>query len=261
MQVSISKNTHPGRHPRLVQLPMLLMSITLLASCTKEKIAIKEYPRLKTLEVTNITPEGATFNGEMFFGDLTEVEKVGFVWGDSKSINNESADTTVISGPITKASFQKKVSHSLASGVIYCVMAFAITDKYTSYGPPITFKSMGSKAPVITDFYPSQGNSGDTITIIGDNFSNRPEKNTVLVGNMQVLVIRAEKTRISFVLPTTSLTGDVSIKVTVASMITEATGIFKFNVPGITSLEPQSRVIGKGDITLTGKGFSPDISK
>ncbi|HET6558583.1 MAG TPA: IPT/TIG domain-containing protein [Prolixibacteraceae bacterium] len=261
MQASISKNTRPGRTTYRLHLFMLLLATVLLAACTKEELATREYPRVNTLEVTNISPEGVTFNGEVFLSNHSPVEKVGFIWSTKEPLSILSDDTTIITGTGIKTSFQKQVSHSLTRNVQYYVRAFAITDKYTSYGPILSFKSTGSKAPVITDCFPSKGNYGDTVTIIGDNFSSSVENITVSVGNLNARVIKAEKTRISIVLPTTTLTGDASIRVMVASMITTSTGIFEFNSPHITAVEPQRWVIGKGDLTLTGEGFSPDISK
>ena len=106
----------------------------------------------------------------------------------------------------------------------YYVRSFAVTDNLIIYGTTLSFKSLGCKAPIITDFYPRQvqNETLDTITIMGDNFSSLRENIAVYLDGQKVNVIESERTKLRFTIPPNNLTGKVKIRVIVATLETES---------------------------------------
>lgn len=261
MQEFIS-NRHTSRpKARIVQLSLLLLAIGLLTSCLKEENATRPYPRLETLEVTGINESGATFNANVISGDLSEIKEVGFVWGLTKNPILAHADTVSIKGKMTQGSFQALVSNSMLKDQTYYVRSFAVTDQYISYGSLQTFKSLGCKAPLITGFYPRQAGDLDTITVTGDYFSSNLPNMTVFMDGIQVKVIESERTRLRFIIPVSNRSGEVKIRVVVAKLAAESPDFLNLEGVSILAVEPQQGLIAKDIITLTGEGFSPELTR
>ena len=63
----------------------LLLFVLLAYSCVKEKITPRDYPRVHTLEVTNINESGATFNADIFYNEGHTIVDHGFIWNIVKS--------------------------------------------------------------------------------------------------------------------------------------------------------------------------------
>jgi len=165
---------------------------------------------------------GATFNAEVISGDLSQIKEYGFVWSLHTNPALFNSDATTINGDIENGSFQVQVFNSLIKDRIYFVRSFAVTDKYIIYGPAQSFKSLGCKAPTITDFYPRQGGTLDTITINGDNYSSFPDNNTVFLDDLKVKVIESARTKLRFLIPPTNRKGEVKIRIVVALVETES---------------------------------------
>jgi len=261
MQEFISDYISPGRTGRAIHFSMMLLVIALLTTCKKEEVATKEYPRLNTLEVTEISETGATFNAEVISGDLSQIKKCGFVWSLGNDPNLENSDVTIIGGKIENGSFRDQVSNSMIKDQNYFVRPFIVTDKYTVYGKVLSFKSLGCKAPSIKDFYPKQGNDLDTISIIGDNFSSFNMNNTVFLDDQNVKVIQSEKTKLKIVLPANDRTGNFRIRIIVANLETESADLLKIKGVTIFSVEPKRGLIGKSIISITGEQFSLENDK
>ena len=210
---------------RAIHSCLLLLIIGLLTSCNKEETATKEYPRLNTLEVTEINASGAVFNAEVISGDLTQIKKYGFLWSFYNDPIFAYSDTAIASGKIQNGIYSEQISNSLLKDQLYYVRSFAVTDNLIIYGTTRSFKSLGCKAPIITDFYPRkvQDQTRDTITIRGDYFSSLRENNAVYLDNQKVNVIESERTKLRFTIPPNNLAGKVKIRVIVSTLETEST--------------------------------------
>ena len=224
MQEYIFNSNSSGKTLRVIHLCLILLIIGLLSSCNKEEFATKEYPRLNTLKVTGINESGAVFNAEVISGDLTEIKKYGFLWSFYNDPIFAYADTAIASGKIENGLFSEQISNSLLKDRTYYVRSFAVTDNLIIYGTTLSFKSLGCKAPIITDFYPRQvqNETLDTITIMGDNFSSLRENIAVYLDGQKVNVIESERTKLRFTIPPNNLTGKVKIRVIVATLETES---------------------------------------
>jgi len=160
--------------------------LALLSSCEDEPVK-RDYPRVKTLEVTNITEAGATFTGEVFEEGNQGITEHGFVWA-TRQPDVEYSNKVLLGSFSSSGQFSAEVGSSLAEGITYQVAAFVISGEYTVYGEPVTFKSLGSEGPRITGFSPGRALCGDTITIRGRNFSWVRGSNVVKFNDAQGLV-------------------------------------------------------------------------
>jgi hypothetical protein len=69
---------------KIKYLPVILLFSFLcliLGDCEEEKAVPREYPRLNTLPVRNITKEGATFSADLYSLGNETINEFGFVWG------------------------------------------------------------------------------------------------------------------------------------------------------------------------------------
>lgn len=218
MQEYISNRINKGVIMNFLRLALFFGAISYLTCCQEEINAYNGYPRLNTLEVTNINSEGVTFNGVILSGKTYEIRKVGFAWSASVNPGINLTDTTIVAGGYTGNTFQKRLDFGLQKNVNYKVRAFVISGTYTIYGPVVEFKSKGSKAPVITDFYPASGKKGDTITITGDNFGTYNYSNFIILEGSSFPAIDAERKKLKFVIPQTQKSGETALQVEVAGM-------------------------------------------
>jgi len=137
-----------------VELLLLLIFLTglclLLTGCEDEAVQ-RDYPRVRTLEVTNITSEGARFEAEIYEPGEGTISEHGFAW--SLGTPNIDYDNRVYLGPSEGTDrFSADISSALTEGATYKVTAFVKSGEYTVYGNNVEFRSLGSMGPVITGF-------------------------------------------------------------------------------------------------------------
>lgn len=170
--------------------------LTLLSSCEDDPVK-RDYPRVKTLEVTNITEAGATFTGEVLEEGNSEITEHGFVWA-TRQPDVEYSNKVLLGSFSSTGKFSAEVGSNLTEGLTYQVAAFVISGEFTVYGEPVTFKSLGSEGPKMTGFLPDSALCGDTITITGRNFSWARGSNIVMFNDAQGLVCGDDQGRIDF---------------------------------------------------------------
>jgi hypothetical protein len=114
-------------------------------SCTSDKeLETQAYPILRTLNVTNINPDGATLNGEILNQGDEEILSYGFVFDiDDPDIDN--SDTIIISKIAKEMAFSVTLDDAFAANLTYKVRFFAITTNHVVYGNTVEFQSKGSK--------------------------------------------------------------------------------------------------------------------
>jgi hypothetical protein len=164
-----------------------------LTSCKDEKTNPGTLPRIKTNPVTNITDKGATFNAEIFSLGAEPLTEHGFVWGtgEAPTLDNDK----VFLGPVNEPGlFNTEIKTALSSGVVYTVRSFVRSSDYLYYGIAVTFKSLGSAAPVIYNFEPDSAAWLDTMKISGKNFSYQADQNLVKLNQTSCKVVSATDT-------------------------------------------------------------------
>jgi hypothetical protein len=232
----------------------------LFNNCEDDGPGKRDWPGINTLEVTNISDKGAQLNAEIIYRGNYGVLKYGFVWSESENPSLNNADRVVLSGDLTSGKFSAEISTTLKQGKTYWVKSFVETADYTVYGEGVSFKSLGSQAPVITSFSPASGNWGDTIKISGEHFSFLSPNNVVMFGTISAQVISSTDSLIITTVPSVINSEIVPISVSIFGNKAVSGGNFSYLKPRITGISPQQ---GTFDdiITITGIDFSPVIEK
>jgi hypothetical protein len=225
-----------------------------LSSCEKGP-GNRDWPGIITHDITNISPKGAVFNGEIISRGDQDIVSYGFVWSVYQSPTLNNSEKVVFPGKMKLGKFSAEISTTLKQGTIYCVKSFVQTTDYTIYGELVTFMSLGSQAPVITSISPATGKWGDTIRISGSHFSYFNQNNVILFGTIQAKTISSTDTLIITTVPSVINSGVVQVSVSIFGNKAVAPSAFAYLKPVINSISP---LTGTFDdiITIRGSYFS-----
>jgi len=175
--------------------------------------------------VTNVTSEGAQFNGKVQVVGNSTIVETGF----EVSENYINRQFSVKAPNIQQGNFSLLLTSSLRSNNQYNIRAYARTaDSFTIYGNLVSFISKGSKAPVISDFTPTVGRANDVIVINGDNFGLAPSENFVSFNGYgsNAIVEEASKTQLKIRCPAHIGTGNFRIYIEVGDYTVHSTEYF-----------------------------------
>jgi hypothetical protein len=222
----------------------IIILIYLSTGCTKEKLENQEFPRIKTLEVVMFPDSGAQLKGEIFYlPENCEIIDHGFIWSLEK---NTSVNFEKISlGPeISLGTFSGFANRAMMEGTTYYFRAYVQTKTTTVYGTELSFVSLGSKSPVVTDIYPLSGSWNDTISIRGKYLITDPNQMTVFFNDKPASYINYNKTTdslIKIIVPASvdSIINKISVKY--GNVIYPSDKKFTLNPNiNITSISPNS---------------------
>ena len=236
----------------------IFIALTLVIGCTKEEVTPRIYPRVLSIEAFNMTSEGVSFKGEITFSSV-EINDHGFVWSQEIAPLLGTANSISI-GPKSGAGvFEIKCDRSLEEGKKYYFRAYAISDDYVVYGNTLEFVSLGGKAPVVKNFFPSIGTWGDTITVVGENFSDELRTNVVKFGEDIASVIKANKDTVLLTVPAFLAKDLTTISVSVAGNSSHIEKQFQLRAPEIESVTPDiglpgTKVVIKGKYLMSSAG-------
>ena len=234
----------------------ILFSLSIFNGCEKEKSRAREYPRLKTLAVTDINENSATFNAEVYFKGNEEIIDHGFVWGNQMELDINS-DNRIFLGLLRSADvFAAKITTTLEENKPYYVRAFVKTEEHVVYGPEVSFTSLGSGAPEITGFEPAIGKWMDTILISGRNFSWKEISNQVSLNNIQCPVLFSTDTTIHLLVSPWTTEEKNIFSVTLAGNRFDFTkDTFRLLKPAVSDFFPKK--VRWGDtVYVTGRHFT-----
>ncbi len=232
MLSSSIQNHNPGG--LRIWLGFLLLSLMVI-SCEDQPVD-RAYPRVRTLAVTGITEEGATFTGDVYDLGDSPITEHGFAWSLFRPDINESE--RIFLGPYgDTGTFRTEISTTLLTDEIYKVRAFVVAGEYTVYGEELTFTSLGSSGPVITGFSPKTVEINDTVVVTGRNFSWIA--NTAFIGDIQTPGIPVTDTVLKLKVPRNITTRENLISVEIAGNRTTYTAEkLVINYPMIASFSP-----------------------
>ena len=128
---------------RVIPVNVFIMALLLLVAGCEEEPVKRDYPRVRTLEVTNITENGATFVAEVYEEGHVEITEHGFTW----SMQNPDIQTSnrIQLGRFSgTGDFSAEILTTLEEGKKYNICAFVKAGDYTVYGNRIEFTSLGS---------------------------------------------------------------------------------------------------------------------
>ena len=220
-----------------------------LAGCADEPVQ-RDYPRVTTLEVTNITGDGATFVAEVIDEGTVPIAEHGFTWSRySPDIN--SGERIFLGSFSGIGRYEADISTALEEGITYEVCAFVKAGEYTVYGDKVKFTSLGSGAPEIVDFMPKSAGWGDTVTISGRKFSHLNSTNNIHIGEYMCYPFYASDTLLKFVLPLQVIKPESSLSVSILGNVATAVHKLTFIPPSVIGFYPETGFWGD-TLTFTG---------
>jgi len=215
----------------------------MVIACSKEEVTPRTYPRVHTSDVINITSGGATFTGDITFSSVPIIDH-GFLWTESGIPLFENADNISLGAKDGPGAIQAICERSLTEGKKYYVRGYAISKDNLVYGNIVEFVSLGSKAPILKDYYPASATWGDTVTIVGENFSRLNYANTIKFNAVQAIVLKAASDTLLVQVPYELNEEFSSISISRTVDIAILTKQFKLKSPEIQSVDPPTGKIG-----------------
>lgn len=225
----------------------ILLGLITLIKCNNDNIIEREYPIFSSVEISNINENGATFNANIDNLEKFNVIEYGFVW--------DNQDRKVITKKLNSSNFQANITTTLIVNYTYTVRAFIKTKDFLVYSDYYEFKSLGSNAAIISKIEPNTGIWGDTIKLLGENFSYATNKNIVKFKNIEAKVIKSTDTIITCIVPNNLKDSETSISITVANKEALSNEKFKTISPIINSFSPKTATFND-EITINGEYFS-----
>ena len=175
-----------------------LLFLIIVSACQNQG---PEYPSILTGMVTEVNSTGATFMCRITNLGEHACSEYGFVWDTAKDPTYENSEKYIFPYPPETGDFSKRVSTTLLNSVTYYVRAFIRQGEVLIYGSSVEFISKGSGSPQIGLFYPAEANIGDTVTIVGKDFSYVNENNQVHFGGLEADLISAVQDTLKVIVP------------------------------------------------------------
>ncbi|NVK53158.1 MAG: IPT/TIG domain-containing protein [Flavobacteriaceae bacterium] len=240
----------------------LLICLFLLVQCSQNDILERSYPTIETLDVTQVSENGVTFNATITNTGNYAILEHGFVWSTSIYPTIHDSEKIIFNSSIQSNKFSADISTTLNNGYIYTVRSFIKTKDYLVYGNALKFQSFGSKAAIISKLEPNTGVWGDTIKIIGDKFSFVKNNNKVVFGDKTAKVISSTDKIITCIVPEGITKEKVDIILEIANREALSPEKFTTKKPIITSISPLTATFGE-EVTITGDNFGvkPEYNK
>ncbi len=232
---------------------IFILLLNSMVSCDEE-VTSRNYPRIKTLPVTEIKASGAKFNAEVIFRGDFEILNYGFVWAENENPTLINNDKFVFSENLQSSNFSTTITSTLEKEVEYFVRAFAQTSDFIVYGENVEFRSFGSDGPKIETIEPKIGTIGDTIKIIGENFSFLNSKNVVQFNDSEAERVSSTDSIVTVIVPLI-LGSNSKVSISIAGNISNYEGQFDITKPTLSDFQPKVLAIDD-TLTIYGTNFS-----
>ncbi len=229
--------------------------VQLLYSCQPES----RQADFVVLSTNEVAIEGNTENGVVFSAEilLSKDEPIldnGFVYALT-SKPTLGTDVKVAAEEEGASKFSSKMMDALAPDTTYHVRSYAKTQSFLTYGNEVTFRSNGSKAPIIEKIEPSIAFWGDTILVTGKNFDRSGKNNSVWFGGFEASKRWGTKDTIYAIVPFELNTKKSEVTVKLYGKNSTNSKPFEIHSPVVTSI---SRTEGQypDEIIVCGDYFS-----
>ncbi|HPM10962.1 MAG TPA: hypothetical protein PK941_11015 [Paludibacter sp.] len=209
----------------IVRYILLISLLSLLIRCDNDAITSRNYPRLRTLPVSEITEEGVRFNAEIIFRGNFEIINYGFVWNVYENPAFSRSEWVVCSGNIQSDHFSAMVGTTIKDSTSYFVRSYVRTHDFTVFGQNVPFTSLGGVAPQLFSVDPSEAYRDDTVTLIGKGFSNR--ENLIYFDHLKARTISNTDSLIRVIVPRKLTTLYPKIEIDLLNRKSELINAFK----------------------------------
>ncbi|MDN4165877.1 hypothetical protein QWY31_10200 [Cytophagales bacterium LB-30] len=207
-------------------------------SCKEEERLQLPFSTVETLEISDITRNGAVFNAKIVSDDLNEIIEYGFIWSEEKNQTFDNCERIIIFSSPSENTYKIPVSSALTIGKPYFVRAFIKTSKNTVIGEDREFISQGGQAPSIYGFSSNSVAWLDTLDIIGKGFSYLPSNNALYFDSIRGQVIKASDTLIRVITPVIQA-NKAFIRVRSPQLWTISEKYVEIGYPKIVSIHPK----------------------
>lgn len=244
---------------RLTNLHSCIYTILLLffVSCTTEDetITAREYPRLNTLPVTEVSEGGARFNAGFLMRGTTPIVEYGFTysWNYEWAMDFEKDKRISVMGDPGDDGFSELVEQGLYKGENYNVKAFVRTDDFVVLGQVVNFESRGSKISQLGSFSPKIGHVLDEMEITSSDFGVNGDT-YVEIDGIRAQITSYSRNVIKILVPEDLDKEEAEIVVSTYGHASSFKEKFKLYRPVINSISP-SQVITGEELNIIGGPF------
>lgn len=226
-----------------------------LINCSDEKEpGPRPFARVNTLAVAEISSEGALLSGEIALAGHSIIDH-GFVMSRFAQFPSTGSAKYSLGAVNSVGNFQIRAETDLEEGVKYYVKAFAKTADFTSFGLPVEFVSLGSKAPQLKTLSHAKGIWKDLVVLKGENFSSIKANNVVKFAGHLATIASCSPDSIACYVPESLNVSPATVQVSVHGNSSQLTGAFTLLPPEIDTVDPAQGDISKS-ITITGRNFN-----
>jgi len=236
---------------------ILIIQITSLGCKEKEKY---NFPLILTSKVSDITPNGAIFQGEIVNLGDHNIMDYGFVWDTINKPTIENSYVKSFGFTTSSSKFSAEVNSAFIERKTYFVRAFVKDEHNTIYSREVAFISLGGKAPIIDGFLPETASWGDTIMFIGENFSTRTKDNIINFSDFTTTAEESSESEVIAIVPKNLDVVVVDLSVIVVGNKVTIPNKFRLLPPQITGFTPQSGTY-KTIVEINGENFHPLYTK
>lgn len=215
-----------------------ILIIALMGCEHEHELAERNYPRIETLTVTDITEKGVTLNAAFSLRGDFEITQYGFCWSTNKGASFSNCDRIINNDNIRAETFSIDVRRALERGKKYYVRAFVETKDYFVIGFPVSFESEGSGAPVIESVSPGYAAFMDTVVITGSRFSYLAYAHKVTVGGRLAYTLEATDKELKVMFPS-GAKSENKLTVTLAGKTTTYDKPIYKTAPEVTAVFPR----------------------
>jgi N-acetylneuraminic acid mutarotase len=181
-----------------INIPILFFVLFLL-SCQKEaELKTKTYSYVIINEPI-VENGSAEFSATVTYFGTDDIINYGFKWAEKN--NHEKSDSILFEGTPVQKDFTYLLANGLYFGREYSVKAILVTQRNKVYSQNITFKSLGSKPPIIDDFSPKEGGIGRQIEITGKDFPPFVKENVIKMGEYIATITSASENKLIVTVP------------------------------------------------------------
>ena len=235
-----------------------LAILFLNVQCSKNEVLLTPFPLIESISILSITGFGVEFNATIKNENKSKIIEYGFIWGEpNDNLTYEAGEKLVVGTDLSEEGFSYKLTYGMLDNENYKVRAYLKTKDKTLLSHPYHFTSKGSSLTKLINIIPNTGTAGDTIKLIGENFSTIAFNNSVTIGyNRKATIVKSTDSEITFIVPAGSNNDGRNknkLKLTVFGQTIES--IFTISSPKINSITP---LIGtfRDEIIIHGENFS-----
>lgn len=230
----------------------LSVFILLLSGCTED--AERDFPRLRTLNASNISSNGVSLRAEILNPQDFNITECGFYVYDGEPSVNTLTGQVICEFDEDRAMFDVNIGTGLKEGTEYFYRAFASSGPLSNIGNTCSFVSKGSKVSEALDFNPSTGQVLDTITILLDEYTGSTSGYEIQFSGITADIVSCMNNEFKVIVPPSLVSKESPVTIHTVEGVQELVKKFSLISPVINSFTPDT-VYPLDIVTIRGTDF------